>query len=96
MLRDNKACIIVGIVTIKLELEDVSESILRDVRYIPDLKRSLISLGVLDRECYSFKSHAGVLRVSKGSLLYIKGALKGGLYVLCAWENSCWRNCGNY
>ena len=39
-------------------------------------------LGVLNRESSNFKSHGGVLRVSRGSLLYMKGALKGGLYVL--------------
>ena len=53
---DNKACIVVGIGMIKLGLEDGSERILREVRYVPDLNQNLIFLGVLDREGCSFKS----------------------------------------
>ena len=51
------------------------------MRYVLDLKRNLSSLGVFDKEGCSFKSQGGVLRVSRGLLLYMKGALKGGLYV---------------
>ena len=42
----------------------------------------MISFRVLDRKDCSFKSQGGVLRVSKGSLLYMKGALKSEFYVL--------------
>ena len=71
-----------GIGTLKLGLENGSEKILQKVRYVPNLKQNLISLRVLDREGCSFKSQGGVLRVSRGSLLYMKGTLKDRLYVL--------------
>ena len=71
-MGDNKACIMSSIEMIELELEDGSEWILREVRYVPDLKRNSISLRVLDREGCSFKSKGVVLRVSRGSLLYMK------------------------
>ena len=79
---DNKACIMAGIGMIKSGLEDESERILLEVRYVLDLKRNLISLRVLNREGCSFKSQGEVLRVSRGPLLYMKGTLKGMLYVL--------------
>ena len=60
LLGDNKACIMAGIGTIKLGSEDGSERILRKVRYILDLERNLIFLGVLNREDCSFKSQGGV------------------------------------
>ena len=56
LLGDKKACTVAGIGKIKLGLEDGSERILHKVRYVPDLKRNLISIRVLDREGYSFKS----------------------------------------
>ena len=53
-----------------------------------------MSLGVLDRESCSFKPQGGVLRVSRGSLLYMKELKR---QTLCtAWKSSCWRSCGNY
>ena len=55
-----------GIGTIKLGLEDRSERILQGVKYILDLKKNLISLGVLDRD--NFKSQGGILTVSRGQL----------------------------
>ena len=82
MLGDNKACTMASIRKIKLGLEDGSERILWMVRYVLDLKRNLISLGILDREGYSFKSQDRVLSVSRGSLLYMKGALIDRLYAL--------------
>ena len=51
LLGDNyKACIVARIGTIKLGLEDGSKRILREVRYVLDLKRNLISLGVIDKK----------------------------------------------
>ena len=56
LLGDNKACTIAGIRMIKLGLEDESERILWEVRYVPNLKRNLISLEGFDREGCSFMS----------------------------------------
>ena len=81
-LGDNKVCTVAGIGTIKLGLEDEIVRILWEVRYVPNLKRNLISLGAFDVEGCSFKSQGGVLRVSSGSLLYMKGDLKSRLYIL--------------
>ncbi|GJW75669.1 hypothetical protein Tco_0135039 [Tanacetum coccineum] len=45
---------------------------LTDVRHVPDLKKNLISLGVLDSKGFKYTSENGVLRVSKGDLVVMK------------------------
>ena len=74
--------IIKGIGDIKLRMHDGLEKILKSVRYVPDLKRNLISLGELDKSGHSYKGHGGVLRVLKRSLICMKTAFHNGIYVL--------------
>ena len=52
------------------------------MRYIPDLKRNLLSLGVFDAAGYSYKAQGGFLKIFKGILMALKGRLENGLYVL--------------
>lgn len=42
------------------------------MRYIPELKRNLISLGTLDRSGYGFSGKIGIIKISKGSMIVIK------------------------
>lgn len=62
LFRNNKSCKIIGIGTIRLKVDDGTEKILKEVRYIPKLKRNLISFGVFDRNGYSFKEEKENLR----------------------------------
>ena len=45
---------------------------LTSVRHVLDLKKNLISLGVLDSDGYKFTDQDGVLKVSKGALMVLK------------------------
>ena len=54
--------------------------ILKNVIYIPDLKRNLVTLGELDDNGLSYKVENGVIKVIKGSMVVIKGIKKCGLY----------------
>lgn len=56
--------------------------ILQEVRFVPDLKRNLISLGVLDQLGYCFKSENGNPRVTKGSMVVMKGVRMNGMFFL--------------
>ena len=47
-----------------------------------DLKRNLISLGTLDDEGYDCRVSRGILKITKGSLVVMKGIKKSGLYRL--------------
>ncbi|GJT93084.1 retrovirus-related pol polyprotein from transposon TNT 1-94 [Tanacetum coccineum] len=67
LLGDNRACVIRGIVKVRVQMKDGSSFVLENVRYIPELKRNLISLGTLDREGYTVKL---VLVYNKGKVLH--------------------------
>jgi hypothetical protein len=44
-----------------------------DVRHIPEVEKNLISLGTLDSNSYVYKSEGGVMKVTKGAMVVMKG-----------------------
>ena len=58
---------------------DGLERILLDIRYVLDLKRNLISLGVLDQIRCSVKAEQGCLKAIKGAMVIRKGIRQNGL-----------------
>ena len=90
MLGNNQVCQIKGIGKVKLKLDDGPIVILSEVRYIPEVKRNLISLGLLEKKGCSFYSFVGTLEVKKDGILMLKGTRNGILYYLCGWAlKSC-------
>ena len=81
-MGNNQQCNVEGIGSIALRMYDGMVRVFNNVRYVPNLKRNLISLGTLDEEGYTYKAEKGVLKASKGSLVILKGDKKNGLYVL--------------
>ncbi|KAK3001074.1 hypothetical protein RJ639_020290 [Escallonia herrerae] len=71
-----------GIGTIKIKMFDGIVRTLGDVRYIPDFKKNLISLGTLDSIDCSISIKGGVMKVSKGAMVIMKGQKTGNLYKL--------------
>nr|GFB26260.1 retrovirus-related Pol polyprotein from transposon TNT 1-94 [Tanacetum cinerariifolium] len=74
LLGDNRECKIRGIGKVRLQLKDGSSFVLHDVRYIPKLKRNLISLGTLEKEGYIVKLQSGKIKVINGSRVVLSGA----------------------
>jgi len=56
--------------------------LLEEVRFIPSLKHSLISLGELENNGYVFKGEQRMLKVMKGSRVVMKDVRKNDLYAL--------------
>jgi transposase InsO family protein len=82
-MRDDNPCDIVGIGSVQIKTNDGMTRTLKNVRYIPEMSRNLISLNTLDAEGYTYSGSDGVLKVSKGSLVCLKGDLNSAkLYVL--------------
>ncbi|KAH9703748.1 Integrase catalytic domain-containing protein [Citrus sinensis] len=73
---------IVGIGNVNLKLHDGTIRELRKVRYVSELKRNLISLGMLDQMGLSIKLESGELRISNGDGVVMKGYKRNGVYVL--------------
>ncbi|GJV40052.1 hypothetical protein Tco_1418492 [Tanacetum coccineum] len=75
-LSDNRTCTIKGTRKVKTQLHDGSSFILEDVRYVPGLRRSLISLGTLEKEGYTVKMQMGRIKVIKGCRVMMTGIRK--------------------
>nr|ABA97036.1 retrotransposon protein, putative, Ty1-copia subclass [Oryza sativa Japonica Group] len=74
---------IVGIGSVQIKTHDGMTRTLKDMRHIPRMVRNLISLSTFDAEGYKYSSSGGVVKVSKGSLVYMIGDLNSAkLYVL--------------
>ncbi|KAG8478014.1 hypothetical protein CXB51_027814 [Gossypium anomalum] len=83
LMGNNTSCKIAGVGTIKFKMFDGVFRTLSDVRHVPELKRSLISLSTLDSKGYRYTAESGVLKISKGSLVVMKWQRKiAKLYVL--------------
>ncbi|GJR57614.1 putative polyprotein [Tanacetum coccineum] len=82
-MGNDSPCKVVGIGTIRIKMHDGVVRTLTDVRHVTDLKKNLISLGVLDSKGFNYTSENDVLHVSKGALAVMK-ATKGtsSLYTL--------------
>jgi len=82
LIGNNMSCKTIGIRSIKIRMHDGIVRTLSDIRHVPDLKKNLISLGTLDSNGYKFSAEGGVFRVSKGSLVVMKGKKMNTLYIL--------------
>ena len=73
-------CKIVGVGSVKIKMFDGVIRTLTDVRHVPELKKNLISLGVLDSCGHKFTGFDGTLKVSKGALVVMKAQRTRNLY----------------
>lgn len=81
-MGNNKACKDQGIGFVRIKLQDGIEQHVNQVRYISELKRNSLSLGMFEMQGYSFKAKNGILHVYNDDTLILKGIRKIGLYVL--------------
>ena len=68
-MGNDVSCNIVGIGSIQIKMFDGTNKILTDVRHMPELRKNLISLEVLDTNGYKTFIQGGVMKVYKGILL---------------------------
>ena len=72
-MGNNVSCKVINIGNVRIKIFDGVIRTLCDVRYIPELRKNLISLGTLDDIDYNYKSVNGMMKVSKGALMVMKG-----------------------
>ncbi|KAH9679108.1 reverse transcriptase Ty1/copia-type domain-containing protein [Citrus sinensis] len=82
VLIASKEKIQVGIGTVSLKMFDGVVREITQVRHVPDLKRNLIYVGMLDQMGCIVKAEKCVLRVIKGSMVIMKGNKNNDLYIL--------------
>jgi len=71
-----------GIATVRIKMFDGMVRKLKEVRYIPQLKRNLISVGTLKVLGHGVSVSDGVLKMTKGSMVALKGVQRNILYYL--------------
>ena len=76
LMGNDSPCNVGGIINVTFKMFDNKIRTLSNVRYVPNLKRNLISLNTLESQGYRFIGEDGVLKVCKGSLVIIKGHKK--------------------
>lgn len=71
-----------GYGTVRVNTNGGTIKVLKNVRYVPNLRRNLISTGTLDKLGYSHQGGDGTLSFFKNEKLALRGILKNGLYLL--------------
>lgn len=82
LIGNGAVCKTIGIWTIKIKTFDGIVRTLSDVRHVPDLKKNLISLRAFNSNGCKYTTTGGVLKVSKGYMIVMKGQMTGNLYWL--------------
>lgn len=82
LLGNNKSCKIAGIEYMRFKFHDEVVKLLTIVRYVPYLKRNIISLGELNKKRYMFKGEQGVLKIIEGLKEVMRSIKRNGLYSL--------------
>ena len=79
-LVDNKALEIEGKGDVWIKTTSGNQWTLEDVRYIPGLKKNLISVGQLDSTGYAAEFGKGSWKIVKGAMVVARGTKFGTLY----------------
>ena len=82
LLGNNKSCKMLGNGSIRFKMFNGLKRLLKDVRYVPELKRNLLSIGMLESIGCLVKIGQGSMKISKGALTLTKGKPKNRLYTL--------------
>ena len=72
-LSNDATCPVIGIGTMKIKIFGGVVRVLSNVRHVPDLRKNLISLGVLDDLGYSYSLKGGIMKITKSALMVMKG-----------------------
>ncbi|GKF01723.1 hypothetical protein Tco_0028646 [Tanacetum coccineum] len=73
LFGDGRKCRVRGTGKVQVQMRDGSSFVLDNVRYVPELRRNLISLGTLEKEGFTVKMQSGKIKVIKGSLVVLSG-----------------------
>ncbi|KAK2997614.1 hypothetical protein RJ639_025033 [Escallonia herrerae] len=82
LMGNDVTCKVVGICSIQIRMHDGIVRTLTDVRHVLELRKNLISLGMLNSNGCSYRVTCGVMRIIKGALVVMKGLKQNSLYLL--------------
>ena len=74
-MGDDRPCNMEGIAIVQIKMFDGMVRELKEVRYIPQVKKNLISIGTLEALGHAVSVRDGVLKITRGSMVVMKGVL---------------------
>jgi len=81
-MGDDHTCRFVGRGTVRIRMYDGTLRELKDVRNIPSMKKNIILVGGLEAEGLKGTLGEGILKMSSGSLVILKGIRRNNMYYL--------------
>jgi len=81
-MGDDHPCNVEGIGTVRIKMFDGMVQELKEARYVPQVKRNLISVGALKTLGLVVSIKDGVLMMTKGSMAVMRGIRQNNLYYL--------------
>ena len=81
-MDDDHPCTVERIGTVSIRMFDGIVRELKEVRYVPQLKRNLILVSILETLGLVVSIRDGVLKMTKGSMVVMKGVRQNNLYYL--------------
>jgi len=82
IMRNGATCQMIGIGTVRIKMFDGVARNLTDVRYVPQMKKNIISIGAVESKGFKMTLENGILKVTKGFLVVMKEIKDRNLYYL--------------
>ncbi|KAH9718140.1 hypothetical protein KPL71_022099 [Citrus sinensis] len=82
MMGSDQLCRTMGIGTIRLKMFDGIIRELKEVRFVPALKKNRISVGALEDKGYKVTIEDGIMKFTHGAMVILQGAQRHNLYYL--------------
>ncbi|KAH9782808.1 Integrase catalytic domain-containing protein [Citrus sinensis] len=82
VMGNDQPCRTIGIGTIRLKMFDGMVRELKEVRFVPPLKKNLISVGVLKAKGYKVTIEDGIMKFTHGAMVILQGVRRHNLYYL--------------
>ncbi|KAH9780058.1 retrovirus-related pol polyprotein from transposon TNT 1-94-like protein [Citrus sinensis] len=82
MMRNDQPCRTMGIGTIRLKIFDGMIRELKEVRFVPALKKNLISMGALEVKGYKVTIGDGTMKFTHGTMVILQWVRRHNLYYL--------------
>ncbi|KAH9669389.1 Integrase catalytic domain-containing protein [Citrus sinensis] len=82
VMGNDQPCSTMGIGTIRLKMFDGMVRELKEVRFVPTLKKNLISVGALEAKGYKATIEDDTMKFTHGAMLILQGVRRHNLYYL--------------
>ena len=82
LMGNDHVCPIGGIGSVRIRMHDGVVKELKEVRFVPQLTKNIISLGTLEAAGYRVILEDATVKVTKGSMVVMRGVRENNLYYL--------------